>query len=450
MSVAMFRAPAGYTPKSTSGFVTILAARKQGLEGVFAALEGRREHPGLAQHALWALADLMEMAPADQAEPYREKVVLAALETMRAHRNHGAIQQNGIRALASANSNSDASTEKVLREGAVAAVISAMQKHADCRQSGWSLLVQLGEYQSLLDAESGPDGADGQQPENYISPRAELVVCVLRAMAVHLPRLIVQQAGVKTIAAAIAPGTDDMTGAQVEASERVTAVEAIIGVQGIATVLKSLQTHAAQDDVQQGGMRLLRECCDASEQLSAFTGRAVAAHPGGIGAVLDVMRGSVRVASTLSDGLVVLAAITLASENGHATLVQAGAVRVAAQSMHCHESEVSVQSVGLRLLAALAAEADIIPALLRENAMRSVLHGLRIHAKSDANTAAAACLCLARFSRHCPKIAAESLSDDWEVLCEQVVTEYGVTYAIAEHIAESVPILRQHFDPSLS
>ena len=52
MSVAMFRAPAGFTPKSTSGFVTILEARKKGIGAVLAESNARREHPGLAQHAL--------------------------------------------------------------------------------------------------------------------------------------------------------------------------------------------------------------------------------------------------------------------------------------------------------------------------------------------------------------------------------------------------------------
>ena len=55
MSVAMFRAPAGFTPKSTSGFVTVLEARKRGLKAVLDESAQRREHPGLGKinRQLW-------------------------------------------------------------------------------------------------------------------------------------------------------------------------------------------------------------------------------------------------------------------------------------------------------------------------------------------------------------------------------------------------------------
>lgn len=43
--------------------------------------------------------------------------------------------------------------------------------------------------------------------------------------------------------------------------------------------------------------------------------------------------------------------------------------------------------------------------------------------------------------------AGAALTDDWEALCEAAVTSYGATYSIAEHIAEAVPILREHFNP---
>jgi hypothetical protein len=59
------------------------------------------------------------------------------------------------------------------------------------------------------------------------------------------------------------------------------------------------------------------------------------------------------------------------------------------QSAQCHESELAVQCVGLRLLAALAALPAVVPALLSEGAMRTLLHGLRVHAAADAPTAAA-------------------------------------------------------------
>ena len=49
------------------------------------------------------------------------------------------------------------------------------------------------------------------------------------------------------------------------------------------------------------------------------TGRAIASHSGGIGAVLDAMRGSVRSADTISHGLVVIAAISLSSQVHHAS-----------------------------------------------------------------------------------------------------------------------------------
>jgi hypothetical protein len=421
MSVAMFRAPMGFTPKSTSGFVTILAARKQGLPAVLSEATARREHPGLSQHAMWALGDLMLAAAPEEAEASREEVVLAVLETMRAHRNHGAIQLNAIRALDAANSSADSSTEMVAREGAVAAVIAAMTTHADCRTPGWQLLVKLGEYQSLLKEEEAAREEEGEagaeQPGGDGTAAVDLVLSVLRAMIVHLPRLNVQEAGMAALCAVISSAVDEMSGAEVAESERVAAAEAIIGAEGVATVLKSLQTHAAQDGVQRGGLRLLRACCEASERNSAFTGRAVAVHSGGIGAVLDALRGCVRVAASLADGLVggalaisqrseqalggageltrgrrlqvVMAAVALASEEGHVAMVQAGGIRVAMQSAQCHESELAVQCVGLRLLAALAALPAVVPALLSEGAMRTLLHGLRVHAAADAPTAAA-------------------------------------------------------------
>ena len=118
MSVAMFRAPAGFTPKSTSGFVTILEARKKGIGAVLAESNARREHPGLAQHALWATADLMEKADAAERDEMREAVVLSVLETMRAHRNHSLVQFNGVKALTAATA-AEGHNELVAREGAV-------------------------------------------------------------------------------------------------------------------------------------------------------------------------------------------------------------------------------------------------------------------------------------------------------------------------------------------
>ena len=190
MSVAMFRAPAGFTSKSTSGFETVLEARKRGLKAVLDESSARREHPGLAQHALWATADLMEQAGAEEATDMREAVVLSVLETMRAHRNHSAIQFNGIRALTAALSADN--QDMVSREGAVTSVIHAMQAHANCRDSGWALLVLLGEYQSLLEdgvatepepepapAEGGEGGGEGGGGGDG-TDRASRVMTVLR------------------------------------------------------------------------------------------------------------------------------------------------------------------------------------------------------------------------------------------------------------------------------
>ena len=62
----MFRPPVGVRTKSTSGFVTILEARKNGAAAVLAEMRVRRDHPGVAQHALWALAELMAAEVARQ------------------------------------------------------------------------------------------------------------------------------------------------------------------------------------------------------------------------------------------------------------------------------------------------------------------------------------------------------------------------------------------------
>ena len=87
-------------------------------------------------------------------------------------------------------------------------------------------------------------------------------------------------------------------------------------------------------------------------------------------------------------------------------------------------------------------------------------------------TAAAACLSLARFTRHAPQLAGAELESDWETsdpnsplthdhtveacsrvsvvvvcrLAEGVVAHYGATYSIADHISEAVPRLREHYD----
>jgi hypothetical protein len=451
MSVAMFRAPAGFTPKSTSGFVTVLEARKRGMKAVLDETTKRREHPGLAQHALWATADLMEQAGDDEQQDMREAVVLSVLETMRAHRNHSSIQFNGVRALTAALRSANATM--VAREGAVTSVIQAMQTHSACRDSGWALLVLLGEYQSLLDAPKG--GAAEPEPEPDGSnptgagdgtDRASRVMAVLRAMTVHLPRLGVQQYGIASLYGLISGEFNEETGGEIAPEEKTAAGETLIAAEGVSTVLRAMQTHAAQDEVQNGGLKLLRLCVEADERLSAFIGRAVAAHSGGLGALLDAMRGCIRLAPSLADGLVVMASVVLSSEAGHSALVQAGGTRVGLQSIQCHESVVSVQCVGLRLLAALAAAPESVPALLQEGAMRTVMHGLRVHAADDPPTAAAACLTLVRFTRHAPELAASQLSDDWETLCEGVVGKYGATYSIAGHISEAVPLLRQHYD----
>jgi len=455
MSVAMFRAPAGFTSKSTSGFVTVLEARKRGLKAVLDESSARREHPGLAQHALWATADLMEQAGAEEATDMREAVVLSVLETMRAHRNHSAIQFNGIRALTAALSADNQGM--VSREGAVTSVIRAVQAHANCRDSGWALLVLLGEYQSLLEdgvatepepepapAEGGEGGGEGGGGDG--TDRASRVMTVLRAMTVHLPRLGVQQYGIASLYGLISGEFNEETGGEIPAEEQTAAGETLIAGEGVSTVMRAMQTHAAQDEVQNGGLKLLRLCCDCDERLSAFIGRAVAAHSGGIGALLDAMRGCIRLAPSLADGLVVMASVVLSSEEGHNAVVQAGGTRVGLQSIQCHESVVSVQCVGLRWLAALAAAPDSVPPLLEEGAMRTVMHGLRVHASDDPPTAAAACLTLVRFTRHAPELAASQLSDDWETLCETVVGTYGATYSIASHISEAVPRLREHFD----
>ena len=440
MSVAMFRAPAGFTPKSTSGFVTILEARKKGIGAVLAESNARREHPGLAQHALWATADLMEKADAAERDEMREAVVLSVLETMRAHRNHSLVQFNGVKALTAATA-AEGHNELVAREGAVAAVLDAMQSHANTLDSGWALLGRLGEYQSLLGdklepgppepepesagtAEGAADSAEGAGAEEAAgaaadaaaasgdgSDRVGRVLSVLRAMTVHLPRVNVQQYGIAALYGLISGDSNEETGGEIPLEEQVAAGEGLIAAEGVGTVLRALQTHAAQDEVQNGGLRLLRLCCECDERLSAFVGRAVAAHSGGIGALLDGMRGCVRLAPSLADGLVVMAAVVNSSEAGHNALVQAGGVRVALQSVRsngpctacsqdtwrpttdgmlvdvlqvqCHESVVTVQCVGLRLLAALSAAPASVPPILKEGGMRTVMHGLRVHAAND-------------------------------------------------------------------
>lgn len=453
----MFRAPAGFTPKSTSGFVTVLEARKRGLKAVLDESAQRREHPGLAQHALWATADLMEQAGVEESNDMREAVVLSVLETMRAHRNHSAIQFNGIRALTAALSTDN--KDMVSREGAVASVIQAMRTHSKCRDSGWALLVLLGEYQSLLadgpEAEPEPEhaadenGGDengGDENGGDGSERARRVMTVLRAMTVHLPRLTVQQYGIESLYGLISGEYNEETGGEIPADEKTAAGETLIAGEGVSTVMRAMQTHAAQDQVQNGGLKLLRLCCECDERLSAFIGRAVAAHSGGIGALLDAMRGCIRLAPCLADGLVVMASVVLSSEEGHHALVRAGGTRVGLQSIQCHESVAAVQCVGLRWLAALAAAPESVPPLLKEGSMRTVMHALRVHAAEDPPTAAAACLTLVRFTRHAPELAASQLSDDWETLCEHVVGTYGATYSIASHVSEAVPRLREHFD----
>lgn len=447
MSVAMFRAPAGFTTKSTSGFVTVLEARKRGLKAVLEESAARREHPGLAQHALWATADLMEQASAEESGDMREAVVLSVLETMRAHRNHGEIQFNGIRALTAALSSDN--KDMVSREGAVTSVIHAMRAHSNCRDSGWALLVLLGEYQSLLEdtAEVEPEPEDAADESGGDgTERAKSVMTVLRAMTVHLPRLVVQQYGIESLYGLISGEFNEETGGEIPLEEKTAAGETLIAGEGVSSVMRAMQTHAAQDEVQNGGLKLLRLCCECDERLSAFIGRAVAAHSGGIGALLDAMRGCIRLAPSLADGLVVMASVVLSSEEGHHALVQAGGTRVGLQSIQCHESVASLQCMGLRWLAALAAAPETVPPLLKEGSMRTVMHALRVHAAEDPPTAAAACLTLVRFTRHAPELAASQLSDDWETLCENVVGTYGATYSIASHISEAVPRLREHFD----
>ena len=78
---------------------------------MLAESNARREHPGLAQHALWATADLMEKADAAERDEMREAVVLSVLETMRAHRNHSLVQFNGVKALTAATAASAAAEE---------------------------------------------------------------------------------------------------------------------------------------------------------------------------------------------------------------------------------------------------------------------------------------------------------------------------------------------------
>ena len=51
--------------------------------------------------------------------------------------------------------------------------------------------------------------------------------------------------------------------------------------------------------------------------------------------------------------------------------------------VQCHESVVTVQCVGLRLLAALSAAPASVPPILKEGGMRTVMHGLRVHAAND-------------------------------------------------------------------
>jgi hypothetical protein len=333
----MFKAPQGFTSKSTSGFVTVLAAKRSGLAAVLAETNARREHPGLAQHALQAIGDLV--GP-DLSEDQREEVILTALEAMRAHRNHVQIQVNGIRALSTVCSGS---REVAAREGVTAAVIAALQMHGDTRDSGWRLLIDLGEYQSLAAADTGGDSTHELPAVDDDSiAHDQLVGCILQAMTMHLPRLNVQQCAVDTLCTVVS-GTSESMGTDVADAQRIQAAEMLIGLRGIPIVLKALQTHAAQDELQAGGLRLVRLCCEGSERLTAFAGRAVAAHSGGIGALLDAMRGCVRQAPSLADGLVVMAAVALSSEEGHMAVVRAGGIRVAMQSIQCHESAATLQ-----------------------------------------------------------------------------------------------------------
>ena len=236
-------APPTGAVKSTSGFITVLAAKRRGLDAVLAETLARRDHPGLAQHALFALGDLC--VPETSPE-VRESVVSAALETMRAHRNHTEIQFNGIRALAAAN---DGAFQSEAGEGAIGAIIAAMRVHARTRESGWRLLKALGEPQHVTAVAS-------TDPEEL-----GLEVCILRAMALHFVRLPVQQVGIDALGSAISDEDVVLSDASEPPLEERIRIATLVSQSGIPTVLKALQTHAAQMELQMGNSSPTRVIC---------------------------------------------------------------------------------------------------------------------------------------------------------------------------------------------
>jgi hypothetical protein len=261
--------------RATAGFVTILEAKKRGVPAVLAEMGARRDHPGVTQHSLWALGDLMavsdEGSVADQAAQ-SEEVLFACLDAMRAHRNHPVIQRNGIQLLdVMWTSSSVQLGDMVAKEGVVAAVVSAIQSHPDStlRDIGWKLLVELGEYQSMLENQPPTDEGDGTE-------RVIRINNVVRAMAVHVQRLGVQEYGVSQLYGLVS-GDD---GAALDDEERTIAAEALVAAGGISAVLRAMQTHAGQTEVQTVGLALFRLCIESGDRVNDFVGRAMAAHPG--------------------------------------------------------------------------------------------------------------------------------------------------------------------------
>ena len=126
-------------------------------------------------------------------------------------------------------------------------------------------------------------------------------------------------------------------------------------------------------------------------------------------------------------------------------MAQAGGIRVSMQGVHCHESVVAVQCVGLRAMSAMASNEEVAALVLKEGGVDAVFASLRLF-NSDPPTTAAASLALVRLTRQHPVITAGMLPDDWEALCEKAVVAYGSTFSIADHIHEAVPVLRQYYE----
>ena len=249
---------------------------------------------------------------------------------MNQHSSRAEVQVLGCRRLGELA----ATSEPAVAEGGIEAVVRAMAVHLPC------VAVQEGGCLALANLDDLKKGAVAEKGG---------IEAVVRAMEEHTSSTGVQEAGCVALANLAAKGDIEKSafGGNRAAIVAKNNRAAIVAKGGVEAVVRGMGVHSSSAAVQEPGCKALANIA------VSIHNKAPIAEKGGIEAVVRAMEEHASSAEVQEHGCAALGMLVCENTENQAAVVAKGGIRAVVRAMQAHASSVGVQKQGCRALANL-------------------------------------------------------------------------------------------------